>query len=117
MPYKLEFILWLSPKCIRTTWVLTSFIFLVVIFEVILFSIYECLTKYMYMHICEGASGGRKRVLNPLALEFQEVVSCMAWILGTTPGCSERAARVANDQASFPVPVFHFNLSLIRHLF
>jgi len=39
----------------------------------------------MYVHAC----GGQKRVLNPLDLELQVVVSCPRWTLGTEPWSSE----------------------------
>lgn len=34
-------------------------------------------------HICAGACSGQTRVLDLLKLEFQVVVSCQMWVVGT----------------------------------
>lgn len=32
-----------------------------------------------YVHVCAGALGGQKRMLEPLKVELQEVVSHLMW--------------------------------------
>lgn len=37
----------------------------------------------VFVHATTGASGGQKRVLDPLELKLQGVVSHLMWVLGT----------------------------------
>ena len=46
------------------------------------------------MYVC--VSGGQKSVLDPLELEFQVVMSCPMWMLGTELGFSGRAPATLN---------------------
>ena len=52
------------------------------------------------MYICAG----QKRVLDPLELELQEVVSCLTWVLGAELRSSARVAHILNHGAMSPTP-------------
>ena len=60
------------------------------------------------MHaVCVGAHGDQKRVLDPLELEFQVVVSCLMWVLGTKPRSSARAANTLTAEPSLqPLSIY-----------
>lgn len=51
------------------------------------FTVPECMCVH-YMQ--PGGRGGQRRVLTPLDLELQAVVSSLVWALGTELGSSER---------------------------
>lgn len=38
-----------------------------------------CVCMHGYVHVCAGALGGQKRMLEPLKVELQEVVSHLMW--------------------------------------
>ena len=45
-----------------------------------------CLSGYGYVYVSAGAQRGQKRVLCPLDLNLQEVISHLTWVLGTEFG-------------------------------
>lgn len=52
-----------------------------------------------YVCVCSvhvGAPAGQKRVLSPLELEWQAVVSCPPWVLGTELESSGSTASILN---------------------
>ena len=54
-----------------------------------------CVPACLYVHcMCAGAPEARKRVLDPLELELQTVVSCMMWVSGMKPGSLVRIASI-----------------------
>lgn len=52
------------------------------------------------MNMCAHAHKGQKRVLQPLGLEFQVIVSCQNWVLATelwsSTACHPRAVSVSS---------------------
>lgn len=68
---------------------------------------YECLLVYILFRAHE-------RVLSPLELEFQAVLSCLMWVLRTEPTSLGRAVHERCVHAISPVLIFHFfSFSLI----
>lgn len=75
--------------------------------------LYFCAHMYKYVHICAGAFGGQKRVLD--SLESQAVMSWLTCVLGTGLGSSETEADIFNCETSlqahfllFPINLFPF---------
>lgn len=58
------------------------------------FCVYECMYICMYVHHVCGALGGHKRVLGPLELELQVVMSCLMWV--SEPRSSTRTENTLN---------------------
>ena len=57
------------------------------------------LCEFVY-HMCAGALGGQKRASELLEVELIMVVSCLMWVLGTTPGSPAKATCTLNCQAT-----------------
>lgn len=67
----------------------------------------ECLLVYILFR-------GHERVLSPLELEFQVVLSCRMWVLGPEPTSPGRAAHERYVCAISPALIAHFfSFSLI----
>lgn len=56
--------------------------------------------------MCTCAYGGQKKVLDPLKLELQEVVSCLV-VLGPKPGSSAKEATALKHSAVSSIPGKH----------
>lgn len=52
-----------------------------------------CMLCMCRSHIC-GACGGQRKLLDPLEMELQEIVSCLMWVLGTKFGSSLEEQQV-----------------------
>ena len=50
--------------------------------------------SYACAHVCADACQGQKRTSDPLEVEPQVVVSCLAWVLGTELDSSRRASAL-----------------------
>lgn len=67
---------------------------------------------YKCMHMDAGACGTHKKVLGPLELELQVVVSQLAWVLGTkqvlcrSRACSEPLSQPLASSVTFHACLF-----------
>lgn len=68
---------------------------------------------YACVPLCVGAPVGQKRVLDPLDLELQVVVSHLMWGLRTEPSFSAGAANTLNHWAIFPATFLSLRQSLL----
>jgi hypothetical protein len=65
----------------------------------------------MCVHICEGVSGCGNRVLNPLELELNALVSCISWMWEPNSGALKELQVLLMTklpfQPLFPILVCH----------
>lgn len=59
-------------------------------------SVYVCLHICLCIMYMPCACEVQKRILDPLKLELQKLVSHPMWVLGIVPGSSGRAVSVSN---------------------